>query len=62
MGSVYDRSTGRDAKIKRVRSKKDRGPGLSRNMAEPELKSRSSREDVAKAASRERMEGRWSAR
>lgn len=30
-------------------------------MAEPELKSRSSREDVAKAASRERMEGRCAA-
>lgn len=30
-------------------------------MAEPELKSRSSRESVAKAASQEEMEGRYSA-
>lgn len=40
---------------------KTRGSGLRRNMAEPELKSRSSRESVAKAASQEKMEGRYSA-
>lgn len=40
---------------------KTRGPRLRRKMAEPELKSRSSRESVAKAASQEKIAGRYSA-
>lgn len=42
-------------------TRQDKGSGSRRNMAEPELKSRSSRESVAKAVNQEKMEGMYSA-